>query len=271
LLEFTSVTTAAQPPVPAFDRRRRTADEQRLALRYRERGDLAARDALIERLMPLARQLASRYRHSGEPADDLLQVASLGLVKAIDRFDPGRGNAISTYAVPTILGELRRHFRDHTWSVRVSRELQERVLRLERVSGELASTLGRSPSVAELGDRLGLSAEEVLEAIEAAGAYRSASLEEQLGGGDGAEDVALIDVLGDDDARLELVEDAAAVDGAMHVLDERARRILHMRFMEDMTQLQIAHALGISQMHVSRLLRKALTALRERADAGIPA
>ena len=265
------VTTAAQPSDPAFDRGRRAAEDRRLALRYRERGDLAARDALVARLMPLARQLALRYRGGAEPADDLFQVASLGLVKAVDRFDPGRGNALSTFAVPTILGELRRHFRDHTWSMRVSRDLQERVLRLERASTELGAALGRSPSVAELSAKLGLPPEEVLEAIDAATAYRTASLEEQLGHGDDAGSAALIDVLGEDDSRLSLVEDAAAVDDAMRVLDERERRILHMRFMRDMTQSQIGDALGISQMHVSRLLRTALATLRERADAGVAA
>ena len=261
----------AQPSSPASDRPRRAREDRRLLRRWREQGDVAARDALIERLMPLARQLALRYRSSSEPTDDLLQVASVGLVKAIERFDPARGTAISTFAVPTIMCELRRHFRDHTWSMRVSRELQERVLKLERASNELAAALGRSPSVTELSAKLGLEPEEVLEAIDAAGAYRSASLEEQLGSGDKDGNGALIDVLGSEDARLTLVEDAAAVDDALRVLDERDRRILHMRFMGDMTQSQIADALGISQMHVSRLLRKALAALRERAGAGIAA
>ena len=265
------VTATAQSSGPASDRPRRAREDRRLLRRYRERGDLAARDALVERLLPLARQLALRYRSTSEPADDLLQVASVGLVKAIERFDPARGTAISTFAVPTILGELRRHFRDHTWSMRVSRELQERVLKLERASNELAPALGRSPSVTELSAKLDLSPEEVLEAIDAAGAYRSASLEEQLGRGDHDGNGALIDVLGSEDSRLTLVEDAAAVDDALLVLEDRDRRILHMRFMRDMTQSQIANALGISQMHVSRLLRKALATLRERAGAGMPA
>ncbi len=233
--------------------------------RYREHGDLAARDALITRLMPLARQLAMRYRRSSEPADDLLQVASLGLVKAIDRFDPVRGNAISTFAVPTILGELRRHFRDHTWSMRVSRELQERVLRMERESSRLASMLGRSPLVAELAADLGLSDEQVLEAMDAAAAYQASSLEEQLDRTNDDQGGALYDVLGEDDKRFELVENAAAVDDALIVLDDRERRILHLRFKRDMTQSEIADELGISQMHVSRLLRRALARLRDRA------
>ena len=233
--------------------------------RYREHGDHAARDALIERLMPLARQLAMRYRRSNEPTDDLLQVASLGLVKAIDRFDPARGNAISTFAVPTILGELRRHFRDYTWSMRVSRDIQERVLLVERESSRLASALGRSPSIAEIAADLRLSHEEVLEAMDAAGAYQSASLEEQLDRSNDEQGGALLDVLGVDDERFALVEDAAAVDDAFIVLDDRERRIIHMRFMQDMTQSEVADVLGISQMHVSRLLRRALARLRERA------
>jgi RNA polymerase sigma-B factor len=240
-------------------------EDRRLLQRYREHGDLAARDTLIERLTPLARQLALRYRRSNEPADDLFQVASLGLVKAIDRFDPARGNAISTFAVPTILGELRRHFRDYTWSMRVSRDVQERVLRVERESSRLASTLGRSPSVAEIAAELRLSHEEVLEAMDAAGAYQSTSLEEQLDRSSEGQGAALLDVLGEEDARFALVEDAAAVDDAFIVLDDRERRILHLRFMQDMTQSEVADVLGISQMHVSRLLRRALARLRERA------
>ena len=256
---------------PSLDRLRRAAEDRRLLQRYREHGDLAARDAMIERLMPLARQLAMRYRSSTESADDLLQVASLGLVKAIDRFDPSRGNAISTFAVPTILGELRRHFRDHTWSMRVSRDLQERVLRIERGSSRLASVLGRSPSVAELAADLGLSHEEVLEGTDAASAYRTASLEEQLDRRHEEQGGALADVLGEDDARFELVENAAAVDDALIVLDDRERQILHLRFMGDMTQSEIADVLGVSQMHVSRLLRRSLERLRERVAVEVAA
>ena len=256
---------------PGLDRLRRATVDRRLLQRYREHGDLGARDAMVERMMPLARQLAMRYRSSSESPDDLLQVASLGLVKAIDRFDPDRGYAISTFAVPTILGELRRHFRDHTWSMRVSRELQERVLRIERVSSRLASVLGRSPSVTELAADLGLSHEEVLEGMDAAGAYRSASLEEQLDRGNEEQGAALSDMLGEYDERFELVENAAAVDDALIVLDDRERHMLHLRFMKDMTQSEIADALGISQMHVSRLLRRALDRLRERASVEVAA
>jgi RNA polymerase sigma-B factor len=224
---------------------------------------------LIHRLMPLARQLALRYQRKSESLEDLVQVANMALVKAIDRFDPARGTALSTYAVPTILGELRRYFRDAGWSVHVSRQLQERTLLLERVSTRLGSRLGRAPSVAELGAEMGLGTEEVLEALDAANAYQAASLDETLYEHDGGQ-TALVDMLGSEENGFELVEDRDATRSAMRALDDRSRRVLHMRFIDDMTQSQIAAELGVSQMHVSRLLRRALTALRERAAAEAP-
>ncbi len=254
----------------ASDAARRATEDRRLLTRHREHGDAAARAELIERLMPLARQLALRYRHASEPVDDLIQVANLGLVKAIDRFDPARGTALSTFAVPTILGELRRYFRDSTWSVRVSRDIKERVLRLERESSALSSRLGRAPSVAELAAALDLSDEEVLEGMQAAGAYQASSLDERLDAveRDGG---ALPNLLGGDDERLELIEDAAAVGPALAQLDDRARHILRLRFLGDMTQAEIAAALGISQMHVSRLLRSAIATLRDHAGDEVAA
>jgi RNA polymerase sigma-B factor len=262
--------TASAPSDQGRDRPGRVAGDRRLLQRYREHGDLAARDELFARLMPLARQLALRYRRTREPDDDLLQVASLGLVKAIDRFDLDRGTALSTFAVPTILGELRRYFRDHTWSVRVKRDVKERVLRIEGEAARLSSLLGRSPSVAELAGALGLTDEEVLEAMQAARAYDAASLDERLELARPESGASLMDLLGEEDRRLELVEEGTAVQDAMDALDDRERCILYLRFVKDRTQLEIADALGISQMHVSRLLRGALATLRERATADAP-
>jgi RNA polymerase sigma-B factor len=245
---------------------KRAVDERRLLVRYHEHGDLAARDELTRRLIPLARQLALRYQRKSEPLEDLIQVANMALVKAIDRFDPARGTALSTYAVPTILGELRRYFRDSGWSVHVGRQLQERTLLVERASQRLGSRLGRSPSVTELAGELDLSHEEIVEALDASSAYQTASLDERLFEDDGSGS-ALVDTLGSEDDGFELVEDRSAAQSAMRALDDRARQILHMRFEADMTQSQIAAELGVSQMHVSRLLRSALATLRERAAA----
>jgi RNA polymerase sigma-B factor len=239
-------------------------------MRYRNHGDLAAREELMRRLMPLARQLAGRYARKSEPTEDLVQVASMGLVKAIDRFDPERGTVLSTFAVPTILGELRRYFRDSTWSVHVGRQLQERILLVQRVLALLTSCLGRSPSVPELAAAVRLSDEEVVEALGASSAARAASLDEPLGHDDDS-GATLGDTLSSEDAGFELVEDRAAVDSAMRALDDRARRILQLRFEEDMTQAEIAAELGISQMHVSRLLRRALATLRDTAATEVAA
>jgi RNA polymerase sigma-B factor len=239
-------------------------------LRYREQGDLAARDELMHRLMPLARQLARRYANRSEPLEDLVQVANLGLVKAVDRFDPARGTALSTYAVPTILGELRRHFRDTSWSVHVERAMQERVLQVERVSSVLASRLGRSPSVREIAREIDLTNEEIVEALQASGASRAKSLDEKLWDDEGSE-ATLADTLGHDEARFELVEDLVAMEDGIRRLDDRARVMLSMRFQKDMTQSEIAAALGVSQMHVSRMLRAALATLRDSADDQIAA
>ena len=216
--------------------------------------------------MPLARQLALRYQGKSASTEDLVQVANMALVKAIDRFDPERGTALSTYAVPTILGELRRYFRDSGWSVHVSRDLQERTMLVERASVRLGARLGRSPSVRELAAEIDFSNEEIVEALQASTAYPSASLDEQLFADD-SEGTALVDRLGFEDAGFELVEDRSAAHSAMRALDDRERKILQMRFLDDMTQSQIAAELGCSQMHVSRLLRRAFATLRERATA----
>jgi RNA polymerase sigma-B factor len=242
------------------------ADRDReLLLRYRDAGDLRARDQLVERFLPLARQLARRYQRPNEPLDDLVQVASIGLVKAIDRFDPDRGTAFSSYAVPTILGELKRYFRDSGWAVHVPRGMQERVMRLNQAIGRLSRELGRSPNAAELAEALGATREEVLEAMEAALAYDAASLEAPRG--DGSEADSWADNLGAEDERFELVEYSATIAPTLRALPERDRTVLHLRFVEDLTQSEIANRIGVSQMHVSRLIRRALTRLRTVADA----
>jgi len=249
----------------AEDRALRTREDRRLLLRYHQHGDAAAREELVERFLPLARQLARRYQRTNEPLDDLMQVASVGLVKAIDRFDPDRGTAFSTYAVPTILGELKRYFRDSGWAVHVPRGMQERVMKLDTAAQELHRRIGRSPSPKELGTELGLTEEEVLEAMEAASAYDAVSLEQQKGDPDESKDT-FQDSLGTEEERYELVEYGAAIAPTLKALTPRERLILHLRFVEDLTQSEIAERIGVSQMHVSRLIRRSLTRLRAVAD-----
>ena len=228
-------------------------------------GDQQAREALVQRFLPLARQLARRYQRGGEALDDLIQVASLGLLKAIDRFEPTRETAFSSFAVPTILGELKRHFRDKGWSVRVPRDLQELTVRLEPTSDELARELGHVPTLAELAKRLDVSEEQVLEAREAAGAYRAVSLDRPRDdddeGGDG-----IGAAFGVEDTGFSEAEDAATVQLLMRVLSEREREVLTLRFSEDLTQAEIGIRIGVSQMHVSRIIRQAIGRLREEAQ-----
>jgi RNA polymerase sigma-B factor len=239
-----------------------TREDRRLLIRYHDEGDMLAREELVERFLPLARQLARRYQRQNEPLDDLMQVASMGLVKAIDRFDPERGTAFSTYAVPTILGELKRYFRDSGWAVHVPRGMQERVMKLDQASQELHRRLGRSPSATELAQELDLSSEEVLEAMEAASAYDAISLEEQRSESSDSQEPTYADSLGREEERYELVEYGATIAPTMKALSERERLILHLRFVEDLTQSEIADRIGVSQMHVSRLIRRALARLR---------
>jgi RNA polymerase sigma-B factor len=247
----------------AESRLQRTREDRRLLLRYHEHGDTAAREELVERFLPLARQLARRYQRTNEPLDDLMQVASVGLVKAIDRFDPARGTAFSTYAVPTILGELKRYFRDSGWAVHVPRGMQERVMKLDTTAQELHRKLGRSPSPKELATELELSEEEVLEAMEAASAYDAVSLEQQRSDTDnGSSSDTFQDKLGTEEERYELVEYGATIAPTLKALSPRERLILHLRFVEDMTQSEIAERIGVSQMHVSRLIRRSLARLR---------
>ena len=243
---------------------KRALEDRRLLVHYRDTGDADAREELVKRFLPLARQLARRYQRTNEPLDDLMQVASVGLVKAIDRFDPDRGTAFSTFAVPTILGELKRYFRDSGWAVHVPRGMQERAMRLEQAVDVLHRRLGRSPSTGELAAELDQTEEEVLEALEAQSAYDAVSLEQQRSddsqGGD-----SYADTLATEEENYDLVEYEATIEPALNALSQRDRLILHLRFSEDMTQSEIAERIGVSQMHVSRLIRQALARLREVA------
>ena len=247
------------------DRIARADEDRRLLTAYHRHGDPHARDALVARFLPLARQLARRYQRTGEPLDDLVQVASLGLLKAIDRFDPDRATAFSSFAVPTILGELKRYFRDKGWSVRVPRDLQELAVRVDRLGEELTREIGRAPTPGEMAERLGISAEQVLEAREAAGAYRAVSLDRPRT--DDEEGDAYAEVVGGDDPGFGLAEDAATVERLMRVLTDREREVLRLRFVEDLTQSEIGARVGVSQMHVSRLIRQSIARLRTVAGA----
>ena len=245
------------------DRLARTLRERRLFARYRGRHDLMAREELVERFLPLATQLAQRYRRGTEPLEDLVQVASLGLLKAIDRFDPERGTAFSTFAVPTIAGELKRHFRDKGWAIRVPRDLQELALRVDRTTDRLTPELGRAPTVSEIADELEITLEQVLDAREAAAAHRADSLDRPCG--DEQDATPLADMLGTPEPGYLQAEHAATLEAMMSVLSDRQREILRLRFAEDLTQSEIGQRVGVSQMHISRLLREAVTRLRETA------
>lgn len=245
----------------------RAREDLELLERYHRDGDESARDELVERMLPVVRQLARRYQRGSEQLDDLIQVGSLGLVKAIDRFDVDRGSPFMRYAVPTILGEIKRHFRDTGWAAHVPRGMQERVMEMKNAMEELGSRLGRSPSPTELAGELGIEPEAVLEAMEAATAYAAVSLDAPRPGDDGERETYAESVGGDDES-YDLVEDAATVLPALHVLPERERLIVHLRFSQDLTQSEIAERIGVSQMHVSRLLRRALARVRTVATGG---
>ncbi|HET6211784.1 MAG TPA: RNA polymerase sigma factor SigF [Micromonosporaceae bacterium] len=230
----------------------------------------AMRQQAIEAWLPLARHLAHRFSGRGEPVDDLVQTATIGLIKAIDKFDPQRGVEFAAYAVPTIVGEIKRHFRDLTWDVRVPRRLQELRLVIGEAAGTLAQQLGRSPTVADLAAHLTLNEEAVIEGLEGARAYHAVSLQTPAATGDGGTELG--DLLGAEDSDLELAELRVALAPALATLTEREQRILVMRFYGNMTQSQIAERVGISQMHVSRLLARALGSLRgELTEAGAAA
>jgi len=223
-------------------------------------GDPRARHELIERYIPLARSLALRYRRSPEPLDDLIQVASLGLVKAVDRWDPERGLAFSTYAVPTILGELRRYFRDATWHIRPPRELQELCMSVERARTALNAESGREPTVADLAERLGRSREDVLEGMQAGLGRVAGSLDTTVHDEDDGSTTAG-ELIGRDDEGYARAEAVATIERMLSILGEREREVLRLRFDHDLLQSEIAERVGCSQMHVSRVLRSSLERL----------
>lgn len=233
--------------------------------RWRRNKDRQARDELIERFLPLARKLARRYVQSSEPYEDLVQVASLGLVKAVERFDPDRGFAFSSFAVPTIVGELKRYFRDTAWALHVDRGAQERARKITDAQQKLSSRTGRMPTVDELAQYLEMTQEEVLEGLQTAEAYGAVSLDAPLSSEDD-EDSSRLDAIGGEDRRLGLVDDHATIFAAARHLPTREREILYLRFGEDLTQSEIADRVGVSQMQVSRLLRRSLHRLRELTD-----
>src|SRR5680860_1697041 len=237
--------------------RLRDAEEHELIRLVHEEGDRDAREELIGRYLPLVRSLARRFASRGQAVEDLVQVGSIGLIKAIDRFDITRGVELSTYATPTVLGEIKRYFRDKGWAVKVPRALQDLNIRLNKVIEQLTVELNRSPTIQELAEHAGVTEEEVLEALESGRAYSSLSIYSS-GSSDEDDSMELLDYLGKDESQYELVEQRRFLAPAMEKLDERERLILHLRFFEGMTQTQIAARVGISQMHVSRLIRKSI-------------
>jgi RNA polymerase sigma-B factor len=237
-------------------------DDKILLRRYHEDGDLRAREQLIEQYMSLVRSLARRYSYRGEQLEDLVQIGAIGLIKAIDRFDLDRGVELTTYATPNIIGEIKRHFRDKGWAVRVPRGLQELNVQLSRLMEQLTVQLGRSPTIPELAKAAGVEEEQVLEALESGRAYTSLSLSVGGGGGDD-DDLDPLESLGTEEHQYEVSEDRAVLAPGFKALDERERTILQLRFFDGLTQSQIAQQVGISQMHVSRLIRRSLEKIRE--------
>jgi RNA polymerase sigma-B factor len=227
-------------------------------------GDVRARARLAERYLPLARSLAHRYQRSEEQFEDLVQVASLGLLEAIDRFDSGRDVAFPSFAVPTILGVLRHHFRDRTWSVRVPRDLQEMALRVDRAATELSLGKRRAPTVSELAEAVGATEEQVLDALQAAAAYQAGSLDAPRQGRAGTEvsGESLADALGEEEAGFERAEERAILAPLLAHVSSSERLVLRLRFGEELTQTEIAERIGVSQLQVSRLIRHALVRLR---------
>ena len=241
--------------------------DKALLRRYHEEGDISAREQLIEQYMSLVRSLARRYAYRGEQLDDLVQIGAIGLIKAIDRFDVNRGVELTTYATPNIIGEIKRHFRDRGWAVRVPRGLQELNIQLSRLVEQLTVQHGRSPTIPELAKAAGVTDEEVLEALESGRAYSSLSLSAGSGGHDDDGELDPLESLGTVEHQYEVSEDRAVLAPGFRVLDERERAILHLRFFEGLTQSQIAQQVGISQMHVSRLIRRSLEKIREEIAA----
>jgi RNA polymerase sigma-B factor len=246
----------------------RASSDAELFVRCRKRGDVRAREQLIERYLPLARRLARRYQRADEPLEDLVQVASLGLLKAIDGFDIARDVAFSSYATPTILGELKRHFRDRTWSVRVPRDLQELALRVDRAVAEMSGGKRHAPTIGELATAVAASEEQVLDALQAASAYRAGSLDAPRPGqpGEDSGESLVGDTLGVEESGFTRAEERATLGPLLALISPRERLVLTLRFREDLTQAEIGERIGVSQMQVSRILRRALTRVRELTD-----
>ena len=236
-------------------------ETRELLRRWHDQDDHVAREELVARMLPLARSLARRYANKGEPLDDLEQVASLGLLKAIDRFDVSRDVRFATFAVPTIAGELKRHFRDRGWMLRVPRDIQELSARVARARDALTRDLGRSPTVEELARTLGAGVEQVLEALRAADSYRMMSLDEPLADGAGA-----LEAIGGDDEGYELAEQRVLLRRGLDDLGAREREIVRLRYYEGLTQREIARMVGVSQMHVSRLIRRSIDTMRDSIE-----
>ena len=241
------------------------ADEDALLRRYAKTRDEDAREEVVRRFLPFARSLAMRYSGGVEPTEDLVQVASLGLVSALERYDPERGVPFAAFAGPTILGELRRHFRDRVWTLRVPRGLQERIRDVEDAITKLSHDLERSPTVAEIARMLDLNEADVLESFEATVARRTVSLDQPVRSAEASEEAPMSERIGIDEPGFELVEDREAIEASADVLSELEREVLHLRFAEDLTQSKIAERVGYSQMHISRILRRALEKLRGAA------
>jgi RNA polymerase sigma-B factor len=244
----------------------RLPDDELLEIYHLDREPLA-REQLVKRFLPFARKLALRYVHSREPLDDLVQVASVGLLNAIERFEPGRGKKFTSFAAPTIVGELKRHFRDKGWTVHVPRDLQERSLAVSRHTERLSAVLGRSPSLDELAEALECTIEQVMEAIDAAHNYHPASLDAPVAN-DGEDRCALAETLGQEDAGFDVAEDRQALAASWSTLSEVEREVLSLRLVGELTQREISQRIGCSQMHVSRLLRRSMIHLDAAAVAG---
>ncbi len=239
----------------------------RLLEAYRA-GDESAREQIVEQFMPLVRKIASRYAGRGEPMEDLVQVGSIGLVLAIERFDVERGVKFTTYAVPTIVGEIQRHFRDRAWAVHVPRRMKELSLKLARTIEVATGDLGRAPTIAELAADTGLEEEEVVEALETYHAYSTRSLSQPIGLGD-SDEGTVEDLFGAPEEGYDEVEHGVLLESGLAALDDRERAIIELRFFEGLTQSEIAVRVGISQMHVSRLLRRSLAVMRGRLEGAV--
>lgn len=255
----------APPPLEAAHAQLSTLSDAELFERLRRSGDPRVRETLVKRYLPLARRLVRRYQHTDEPVDDLVQVASIGLIKAVDRFDNAREVMFSSYAVPTILGELKRHFRDRTWSVRVPRDLQELALRVDQTVTRLSIGRRRAPSVGEVARAVEASEEQVLEAMEAMGAYRASSLDIPRSPRD-EDGESVAEALGGEDEEYEHAEQRVSLEPLLSLIGERERAVLDLRFGADLTQAEIGERIGVSQMQVSRLIRQALIRLRTASE-----